>query len=66
MAQTKYQKKVNPALQKGVFKINPLSSITVTSQGSISHPVPPKRPAFSRSLKPAPASVSAPGASGTI
>lgn len=66
MAQTKYQKKVNPALTKGAFKANPLSPIVVTGQGTISRPVPPAKPRFNRSLKPAPSPVPAPGASGTI
>jgi hypothetical protein len=61
-----YQKTPDPGNYRPSFKPSPLSPITVTGQGTVSKPVPPARPTFKKSLKPAPVAVKAPGASGTI
>jgi len=62
----KYQTKPDPRLTKPGFGQSPLASVTVTGQGTVSKPVPPARPTFKRSLKPAPKPANAPGYSGTI
>lgn len=67
MARTKYQKSPSTRLTSAkTYRSSPLSPIVVTGQGTIAKPIPPAKPRFSRALKPAPVSVPAPGAAGTI
>lgn len=66
MAPTSYQKSPPAGLVNPSYKPNPLVAIAITGQGTQSHPVPPKRVTLGTKLLPAPSSVSAPGASGTI
>lgn len=63
MAKTSYQ--TNPgAIRSPAFKPNPLTPISVVSQGKVSKPVPV--PIGKYGAKMVPTTVKAPGASGTI
>lgn len=55
------------AIRNANFNASPNRQITTTSQGKESHPTPPKQFSGANGPKlPAPTSVQAPGASGTI
>jgi hypothetical protein len=63
MAKTSYQTSPG-AIRSPSFKANPLSPLTVVSQGKVSKPVPV--PIGKYGPKAVPGTVKAPGASGTI
>lgn len=67
MAQpTQYQHNPPGELTRPGYTDSPLKRVTLTGQGSLSHPKPPAAIVLRGPLKPAPKPVGAPGASGTI